>query len=148
MIDFDKLKASCRQHEGTGPIKHGNFMAYNDSLGNPTIGYGHLLANGISHAATEQILDDDTNTAAAGVAAYPWWQASVANGPEPRARALVELFFELGVVRFNGFRNALAACAQGDWPTAAQQFLESKWATQVGKRAVDMCRAIGTGEDY
>ena len=57
--DMDKLIASIRLHEGTGPVVNGKFMPYNDSLGNPTIAWGHLISKGITNAAGMQIFRDD-----------------------------------------------------------------------------------------
>lgn len=147
VVDLNKLKASCRQHEGTGPVENGAFLPYKDSLGNPTIGYGHLIANGISAAASEQILTDDCNAAVTEISAYSWWHA-VSAGPEPRARALAELYFELGHARFNGFVHALAAVDAGDWNAAADGFQNSRWFQQVKTRGPPMVAAIRTGADY
>lgn len=139
------LKASCRLHEGK-VLKAGRFMQYADSEGNLTEGYGHLVANGLSNAAAEQILNDDVQDALRELAVYAWWAAACASS-EPRARAIAEIYFELGHPRFNGFVNALGALSRNDWISAAAAFLASKWASQVGQRAIDLCNVIQTGQD-
>lgn len=145
VIDLVALKASCRLHEGK-VIKNGKFQQYTDSEGNLTEGYGHLVANGISNAAAEQILSDDIADALTEVATYSWWNAACASA-EPRARAIAEIYFELGHARFNGFVNALGALSRGDWGAAAVAFYDSKWAKQVGDRAFNLVQMIRTGVD-
>jgi len=34
----------------------------------------------------------------------------------------------------------------GDWEEASRQFLDSRWATQVGNRATELAEIISTGE--
>lgn len=143
MVDMSALKASCRQHEGC-VIKNGRFMQYADSEGNQTEGYGHLVTNGISSAAAEQILDDDVRDALRELATYTWWNAACASS-EPRSRAIAEIYFELGHARFNEFVNTLGALARNDWNSAADGFANSKWARQVKQRAVDLVAMIRAG---
>lgn len=133
-LDLEKLKTSIRLHEGA-VMERGRFMQYKDSEGNDTEGYGHLVANGISKAAAEQILDDDIKDALRELQNYVWWNAALASA-ETRGRAIAEIYFELGHVRFNGFVNTLGALSRGDWNAAADGFANSKWARQVGNRAV------------
>ena len=40
----------------------------------------------------------------------------------------------------------LAAMEQGDYQTAAKEMLASKWAVQVGRRAVELSKIMQTGE--
>lgn len=144
-VDLPRLKSACRLHEGA-VIKKGRFVQYVDSEGNLTEGYGHLVANGLSNAAVEQILDDDVQDALRELTTYAWWNAACASA-EPRARAIAEIYFELGHLRFNGFANAVGCLARGDWAGAADNFFDSKWSKQVGNRAVILCNMIRTGED-
>lgn len=145
VLDMAKLKASLRTHEGK-VIKQNRFMQYTDSEGNLTEGYGHLCANGISNAAAEQILDDDIRDALRELPNYPWWVSACASS-EPRARAIAEIYFELGHARFNGFINTLGALSRNDWNAAADGFAASKWARQVKGRAVELVAMIRTGKD-
>jgi lysozyme len=45
-----------------------------------------------------------------------------------------------------GFQNAMGAMAVGDYEKAADEFLDSRWANQVGQRALDVTHMIRTGE--
>ena len=44
--------------------------------------------------------------------------------------------FNLGYPRLSKFKKFLAAARNEDWETAADEMMDSKWATQVGDRAV------------
>ena len=63
-----------------------------------------------------------------------------------RQDAIVNLCFNLGLTRLMGFKNAMGAMAVGDYEKAADEFLDSRWANQVGQRALDVTHMIRTGE--
>lgn len=142
-VDMAKLQSSIMAHEGTGPIKNGQFMPYKDSLGNPTCGYGHLIANGFSSAAVRQILSDDLTNALDEAKTQPWWANVVSC--EPRARALVELMFILGPAKFAEFHNTIAALLANDFETAANEIINSALAHQDGERINLLANMIRTG---
>lgn len=144
-MDIDKLTASIQAHEGTGPIQNGMLLPYKDSLGNETIGYGHLLSRGISYAAANQILADDIRGVLAEAEAQAWWPQ--VSGNDARARAFCELIFNIGLGRLAGFKQALAAAMRGDWASCANEFRNSLWAKQVGQRAVELTDMIESGSD-
>lgn len=144
-MDEGKLRASIAGHEGTGPVKNGQFMPYLDSLGNPTIGYGHLIANGVSNAAAQQILSDDIAISIQQCQAEPWWQ-NVA-GTDARARSCCELMFILGPSKFAGFHNADAGLLANDFETAANQIIDSALDHEDGERINVLAEMIRTGND-
>jgi lysozyme len=45
-----------------------------------------------------------------------------------------------------GFKKALAAMAIEDYDVAADEFLDSRWAKQVGSRALTITDMIRTGD--
>jgi lysozyme len=49
------------------------------------------------------------------------------------------------MTRLLGFKNALTAMSVGDYDTAADEFMDSRWAKQVGRRAEEVCTMIRTG---
>jgi lysozyme len=55
------------------------------------------------------------------------------------------MIFNLGPKGFAGFKNTIASIARGDYADAASRMLQSKWATQVGNRAVRLAAAMRTG---
>lgn len=145
--DFELALASIKKAEGTGPTDRqtGFFLPYKDSLGFDTIGFGHLLSRGISDAAAEQILSEDLAVSFAEAQAQDWW--GVVSGNSARARACVEILFNLGLSKFNGFHNALDYLRRGDFVNAGNEFANSRWAKQVGARADRLVNMIKTGAD-
>ena len=64
-----------------------------------------------------------------------------------RHRVLINMSFNLGHARLAGFRKFIAAVNAHDWATAAVEMMDSKWATQVGNRALRLRDMIRTGKD-
>lgn len=60
--------------------------------------------------------------------------------------ALVDMAFNLGRAGLAGFRGMLSAIERGDFAAAAAEALDSKWARQVGRRAVEDA-ALLRGDD-
>jgi lysozyme len=56
------------------------------------------------------------------------------------------LCFNVGLSRLMGFKKALAAMAIEDYDVAADEFLDSRWAKQVGSRALTITDMIRTGD--
>jgi lysozyme len=54
--------------------------------------------------------------------------------------------FNLGN-RLKGFKKFLSALNMGQWDDAAREMMDSKWATQVGKRAERLRDMVLTGRD-
>ena len=90
-----------------------------------------LLANDID--AAERALDRR----------WPWWRSLNA----PRQRVLLNMCFNMGGPRLAGFVQALARMQEGDFGRAATAMLASKWATQVGDRAIRLSTMMRTGRD-
>lgn len=64
---------------------------------------------------------------------------------EVRQEVLVNMMFNLGYDRLAGFRKMRDAIHAGDWKEAGRQMLDSKWADQVGPRAIRLEKAMRTG---
>ena len=63
-----------------------------------------------------------------------------------RIDALIDICFNLGLPRFLKFAKALDALEQREYDRAADEFMDSRWAKQVGQRAVTVSNMIRTGE--
>ena len=63
-----------------------------------------------------------------------------------RQEALIDLSFNIGQTRLRGFVKALGHMADGNYTEAGDEFYDSKWATQVGDRALEICQMIRSGE--
>lgn len=102
-----------------------------------------VIANGITSAQSDALLDGDIDAAEADLdCALPWWRRL-----DPvRQRVLLNMCFNLGIGRraspgrpargLLGFSNTLALIQSGQYAAAASNMLMSKWARQVGLRAV------------
>lgn len=72
----------------------------------------------------------------------PWWRQM----SEARQNALANMCFQMGIDRLLGFKNALTLLQAGRWDAAAREFMDSKWANQVPKRAQRVTDMIRKGE--
>ena len=63
-----------------------------------------------------------------------------------RQLVLVDMAFNLGVPRLCKFKKMWAAIEAEDFPTAAKEMLDSRWANQVKSRATKLAHAMHHGE--
>ncbi len=65
---------------------------------------------------------------------------------DARQDAMIDLSFNLGQTRLRGFVKALEAMSREQFDIAADEFMDSKWAKQVGMRAIRVTEMIRSGE--
>lgn len=136
-MDYEKTAARIRRYEGL------SYIPYQDTVGEWTIGYGHLLKRGISKEVAEQILKEDITIAQKQVKnAFVWWFKL----DDARQYVLTDMCFNMGLSRLVGFKKMLAAAEAGDYETAYAEMLNSKWANQVGRRALELAEIMKTGK--
>ena len=138
---MEKILEMLRRHEGVE-----NYV-YDDHLGYATIGVGRCLVQGVGMGLSDEevdilLLNDVKRVIAELEKEYPWY----AGLNRARQDAMINLSFNLGATRLRLFVKALAAMEAGDYEEAANQFMDSKWAKQVGNRAVEVTEIIRTGE--
>jgi len=63
-----------------------------------------------------------------------------------RQLVVMDMAFNMGVPRLKKFKNMWAAIHEKDFPTAAKEMLDSRWANQVKLRATRLAHAMHTGE--
>lgn len=63
-----------------------------------------------------------------------------------REAAIINMAFNLGVPRLLKFKKALAAFERKQYKLTAIEMLDSRWADQVGSRAIDLAGQMQTGE--
>jgi lysozyme len=127
-----KLEDSVAFHEG--------FRAepYQDTVGVWTIGYGstrypsgRLVGQHdapVTELEARLMLRHDLLQAIYVACSYPWF----ADLSQPRQDVIVEMLYNLGAKRFDGFRRLHAALATQDYAQAALEMADSKWAHDVG----------------
>ncbi len=115
---------------------------YKDSLGIETIGIGRNLQNGLSADEILYLFKNDLDKAEAGArAVFPRFDEL----SDARKAVLINMAFNMGQSRLAGFIGMLGALAAKDYNTAADQMLNSRWATQVGARAQRLAKAMREG---
>lgn len=105
------------------------------SAGAHTVGYGRNISEGgvgISEEEAAYLLKNDVVRTIDEVRQrWPWFDELNKAGRE----IAVELCFQLGAPRLSVFKKMLAALEAHDYPTAAAELLDSKFARQVPARA-------------
>jgi lysozyme len=116
---------------------------YTDVGNRLTIGVGRNLAdNGISKEEAMLLLHNDIQRASQALdEKLPWWRSL----SETRQKVMVSMVFNLGIKGLLGFHDMLAAAEDGDFSAAAQHMLASRWASQVGNRAVELAYMMENG---
>lgn len=123
-------------HEGL------KLRAYQDSVGVWTIGYGtNLQELEIDEPTAYRWLCDAIEQARVYARSFPEYSKM----GEVRKDVFLEMIYNMGPGRLAGFKKMLAAIDQKDWETAAQEMLDSKWASQVGQRAHRLAEQMRTG---
>lgn len=116
---------------------------YQDTVGVWTVGYGHNLAVPISQRAAWQILRDDVEDARNDcLHSFPWFIEL----SQERQHAMIDLVFNLGLTRLYGFKEFLKAMALGNYDTAADELIDSKWYEQVKRRGPKIVAMIRGSE--
>lgn len=124
---------------------------YTDSEGNFTVGIGrNLKAKGISKDEAYRMCNNDIEEALALLDQYlPWWRGL----DEVRQRVLVNMTFNMGLAPSNPpgerglweFQKTLSFIRSGAYDFAATEMLDSKWARQVGPRAIRLADMMRRG---
>ena len=122
------LLALIESHEGC------KLKPYVCPAGKLTIGIGRNIEdNGISRLEAEYLLHNDLVRVVKELrAAFPWYDGLT----ERRKHALIDMCFNMGITTLKTFKRTLSAMERGDWQSAKNYALESKWARQVGGRAI------------
>jgi lysozyme len=117
---------------------------YLDTQGKQTIGYGRNLSDkGISPIEAETLLDNDVQEMRQTlIARLPWFTSL----DIPRQGVILNMAFNMGFEGLEKFPKFLMACAQGDFPTAAEEMHNSLWDREVGQRAIRLEEQMRTGE--
>lgn len=143
-MNIELLKAELTRHEGCVN------RVYKDSLGYATAGIGHLLKGSERSMRVGTPVSDEQ--------IHEWFEADVDEAiqvathhvecfdslDEVRQRVMVNMTFNLGN-KLGQFVKTLAALNAGDYEATADMLLQSKWATQVGRRADELCFAMANG---
>ena len=136
----NELKERIKKHEGFRDV------IYKDSLGFATIGYGHLVlptddfveGQQYSREVLDAVFDKDFQNAVDN--------ANKLIGDIPlvyQAKEVIcEMVFQLGIGGVSKFKNMWKALEDGDYHTASQEMLDSRWAKQTPSRAEELSKIM------
>ena len=112
---------------------------YDDTRGNPTIGYGTKLP--LTRAEGELLLRHRLSAEVACIA-HGWsgWD----NASDATRAALADAGYALGCGGLLGFDDALTALSRGDTAAAAAEFRRSVWYGEEPARVERVIRALGS----
>lgn len=139
--NMEKLIDMLKRHEGV------ETHAYECSEGKVTVGVGRNIDQkggmGLSEDEIDYLLQNDVERVIKELSSeYPWFNSL----DDVRKDAIIDIAFNLGATRLRGFRRALTAMEAGDYTEASTEFLDSRWAKQVGGRALELTDMIASGE--
>lgn len=137
-IDTDRLATLLKEDEGL------RLKPYRDSVGKLTIGYGRNLEdNGITQWEADVMLANDLGiTMQEAYSAFPWFRYL----DEVRQDVVLSMLFNMGMPRLTKFKKMLSAIADRNYELAAAEMLNSKWASQVGRRAQKLASMMRSGD--
>jgi len=136
-MNRDELRSQLVLDEGL------RLKPYHCTAGRLTIGIGRNLDDkGITKDEAMTLLENDILDVEKQLDAWmPWWR----DLSDVRQQVMANMCFNLGMNRFSAFVNMLGALRSGKYDKAADEMLDSMWATQVGERAQRLARMMRSG---
>ena len=130
------------------------YEIYNDHLGYPTFGIGHLVRESdpehgspvgteVSKDRVAEVFDSDIETVLSDCRKlYP----NLDDLPEEAQQIIANMMFNLGYPRLSKFKNMKKCVDERDWIGAGEEMMDSRWYQQVPNRAgrlVNRMKLIG-----
>lgn len=139
MFGFNDIPELIKKHEGC------KFEVYLDTKGVPTGGVGHafLVGSELSLRVVNNLFDDDFRRV---WGEYDTLNFETLKGDSVRQAVVFSMLFNLGLTKFLRFKKTIAAIRRSNWWEASVEMLDSKWAKDVGYRAVVLADMMRTGE--
>ena len=136
-MNVEKLREQLKIDEGCV------YEIYNDHLGYPTFGIGHLvresdpengspLGTAVSEGRVIEAFDADIEIVLSDCnTLYPDFE----DLPEEAQQIIANMMFNLGRPRLSKFVGMKRGVDAKDWDSAADEMVDSRWYRQVGARA-------------
>jgi len=145
-MNIEALREQLKIDEGV------KYEIYKDHLGYPTFGIGHLITEDdpehgkpdgtkISEDRVNEIFETDV---AKFVSESKILFPDLDELPDVAQQVIVNMAFNMGRPRLSKFKNFIAGVNDRDWTRAAEEMMDSRWATQVGDRAIRLRNQILT----
>jgi len=143
-IDIDQLKETLKIDEGVV------YEIYNDHLGYPTFGIGHLVletdaehgqavGTPVSEERVDACFEKDVESVIADCKKlHDAWDGY----PQEVKQIIANMMFNMGLTRLSKFKKHNAALVSGDWKEAAVEGRDSRWYKQVTNRAERLMKRL------
>lgn len=116
---------------------------YRDTVGKLTIGYGRNLEDdGITESEAGNMLLHDIDMISEELEKRIPFFTSL---NDVRQAVLIDMAYNMGIHGLMEFTNMLQCIEKGDYVTASLAMLQSKWASEVGRRAADLSDLMTSG---
>jgi lysozyme len=133
---MDRAISLLNRHEGC------KLKPYRCTAGKLTIGIGRNLDDvGISEEEANYLLNNDIKKCLIKLEKLNYWPVLT----ETRRLVLLDMAFNLGYNGLMGFKKFLGAVSDRRYEEASRLMLDSKWAKQVGQRAVTLSAMMKQG---
>lgn len=135
-IDVKELAHTLIRHEGKVN------KVYKCSAGKFTIGVGRNIQDvGLTDDECMYLLQNDIDRCIAQAEKFEWFKKLTKN----RKHVIVNMIFNIGLPRFKKFAKTIRYIEKGLYEKASKEMLDSRWAVQVGKRAVELSELMAKG---
>jgi lysozyme len=124
---LDRVRKRLIQEEGL------KLQLYHCTAGKLTIGVGRNVEDrGITHDTAMQMLDEDIDICVGELEKNLSW---FEDAPDKIQEVLIDLCFNMGINRLMGFVKTLHKLKTGAYKEAAEELLDSRYASSVPNRA-------------
>jgi len=146
-MNMEKLQEELENDEGV------KYEVYNDHLGYPTFGIGHLILDSDpehgsstgTEVSEDRVKEAFENDVVGVVSDCETLYPDFGELPEEAQRIIANMMFNMGRTRLSKFKGMRYGVNTRDWNMAADEMVDSSWYKQVTNRAdrlVDRMRSI------
>ncbi len=136
-MNIEQLREELERDEGI------IYKIYNDHLGYATFGIGHLvlesdpeygapLGTAVSEERCYEVFEQDVQTVLSDCEKL---YEDFYDLPEDAQLIIANMMFNMGLTRLSKFKGMKRGVDARDWETAADEMVDSRWYTQVQRRA-------------
>ena len=136
-MNIEQLREELERDEGI------IYKIYNDHLGYATFGIGHLvlesdpeygapLGTAVSEERCYEVFEQDVQTVLSDCDKL---YEDFYDLPEDAQLIIANMMFNMGLTRLSKFKGMKRGVDARDWETAADEMVDSRWYTQVQRRA-------------
>ena len=136
-MDLEKLRKQLEIDEGV------KYEIYNDHLGYPTFGIGHLVipsdieyredvGTRVSEERVRECFDKDVQSVLRDCSLL---YKDFDELPEEAQQIIANMMFNIGYTRLSKFKGMKRGVDARDWNKAADEMVDSRWYKQVTNRA-------------